>query len=212
MTRPLVIAVLGTGTEVGKTWATVRLAAIMRVRGRRVVARKPTQSFEAGSAEPTDRDLLADATGEAVDLVCPPHRCYPVAMAPPMAADSLGREAIAVADLLAETSWPSAADLVLVETAGGAASPIAHDATSADLAIRLAPDRALLVADAGLGTIHAVTTTLPVLAGLTVSVLLNRFDPSAELHRRNHAWLEQQGVSTMVALDTVADELDQLIS
>ena len=47
--------------------------------------------------------------------VCPPHRCYAVPMAPPMAADALGRPVPTIADLLAELrlARPGAVDVGL---------------------------------------------------------------------------------------------------
>ena len=40
------MVVAGTGTEVGKTWAAVRLITELRSDGRSVAARKPAQSFD----------------------------------------------------------------------------------------------------------------------------------------------------------------------
>ena len=164
MTRPsLLIAVAGTGTEVGKTWLTCRLLEIALEQGLKVAARKPAQSFTAGEA--TDAEQLAKAGRETPTAVCPEHRWYPVAMAPPMAADVLDREQIAVADLLHETVWPKQLDIGFIETAGGLRSPIAHNADNVELIRRAVVDEILLVADAGLGTINAVRLSLDALDG-----------------------------------------------
>lgn len=40
------IVVVGTRTEVGKTWVTARLLRDLRASGRHVAARKPVQSFD----------------------------------------------------------------------------------------------------------------------------------------------------------------------
>jgi dethiobiotin synthetase len=146
-------------------------------------------------------------------VVCPAHRRYEVAMAPPMAAEVLGRPMIRMAELLEElaTSWsvpppsrsPNGGSAGVVELAGGVRSPIAHDGDGVDLIGGLAPDLVVVVADAGLGTINAVRTALdalrtPVIAGsagafdIPVVVHLNRFDPDEDLHRRNLAWLSQR--------------------
>jgi dethiobiotin synthetase len=46
------------------------------------------------------------------------------------------------------------------------------------------------VADAGLGTINAVRLSMEALVERsTPVVVLNRYDPSSDLHRRNLAWL-----------------------
>ena len=83
--RKLVV-VAGTGTEIGKTWVAARLARDLRATGYEVIARKPAQSFDPGDSS-TDAHVLAAATGEEPSMVCPRHRWYPAAMAPPMAAD-----------------------------------------------------------------------------------------------------------------------------
>ena len=186
MARPdQLVLVAGTATEVGKTWVGAHWLASLDVTK---AARKPAQSFEPGDT--TDADLLAAATGEAVDAVTPRHRWYEVPMAPPMAADVLGRPPFSVADLVAEITWPDHAVAVgLVESVGGPRSPLASDGDTVDLARALQPDRIVLVADAGLGTINAVRTCAAVLADWPVTVFLNRFGDKNDLHRRNRDWL-----------------------
>jgi dethiobiotin synthetase len=187
----MLIGVLGTHTEVGKTWVSARLLAQARASGLRVAARKPVQSYEAG-ATATDAEQLATATGEAITDICPSQRCYPLALAPPMAADLLQRPRILLRELLGEITWPAALDLGLVETAGGPRSPIAHDGDSLDLLKQLRPDRIVLIADAGLGTLNAVRLSLAALAPLQALVFLNRFDAAQELHRLNRQWLMER--------------------
>jgi dethiobiotin synthetase len=99
-------------------------------------------------------------------------------------------------------------DLGLVETVGGPRSPIAHDGDGVDLAQLLVPDAAVLVADAGLGTINAVRLSVAVLAPVPVVVLLNRFDPSAPLHESNRRWLAD--VDHLEVVTAVADLLPRL--
>src|ERR1044072_2049126 len=67
------IVVVGTHTEVGKTWVCQKLIHLWKAKGLSVAARKPVQSFDAGSA-PTDAELLAEASAEDVHTVCPSHR------------------------------------------------------------------------------------------------------------------------------------------
>lgn len=222
--RPaVVVLVAGTGTDVGKTWVAVRLLEAWRGQGLAVVARKPAQSFGPGP-EPTDADLLGAATGEDPTTVCPADRWYPVPMAPPMAAQSLGRRGPTIADLGRELNWPAhAVDVALVETAGGVRSPQADDGDVPAMISALCPDHVVLVADAGLGTINAVRLSLDALATTggfgredylppVPVVILNRFDPASELHRRNRAWLrDADGTDvtdvTGTGIASVADRL-----
>jgi dethiobiotin synthetase len=189
------VLVTGTGTEVGKTWVAAAVLRHLAAAGHRVAARKPAQSFgPADRAESTDAAVLGAATGEAPTTVCPPPRWYPVAMAPPMAAAALGRPSFAVADLVAEVRWPAATAVGLVEAAGGVRSPQATDGDAVALGRVLRPDVVVLVADAGLGTINDVRLAVDALTVSTgvpapVVVVLNRFDPGDDLHRRNRDWL-----------------------
>jgi dethiobiotin synthetase len=187
------VAVVGTATDVGKTYVTARLVEELRQHGTRVAARKPAQSFDPDD-DPAQYDgaVLARASGEPPETVCPPHRWYEMAMAPPMAADALGRPGFAVDDLVEELRWPQdPVELAFLETAGGLRSPIADDGDCLALVVAAMPDVVLLVADAGLGTINSVRLTMDVLARLPVAtvVVLNRFDVGSELHQRNLAWL-----------------------
>jgi dethiobiotin synthetase len=128
-----------------------------------------------------------------------------------MAADVLGRDRLILSDLLEELRWPAGVEVGLVETAGGVRSPQAHDADGVSLLAALAPDVVVLVADAGLGTINAVRLSVEALAagglgggGLDgaarVVTVLNRFDESEDLHRRNRRWLVEQGGLTVISL------------
>lgn len=213
MTRPQVlVGVAGTATEVGKTWVSAAVLAELRRRGVSVAARKPLQSFDPLDPHPRDADVLAAATGESPDVVCASSASFPVPMAPPMAADVLGRPRPTTADVLAGVApeqWPTDVAVGVVETVGGVASPMTATDHSAGVLARLKPDVVVLVADAGLGTIDAVRTSVAYLAVTDVIVVLNRFDPAHDLHQRNRAWLAADG---FVLVTTVAGLADQLIA
>ena len=215
LSRPeRIVVVAGTGTEIGKTWVGCRLLTHLIAEGHRVAARKPAQSFDTAD-HTTDADVLALATGEDSLIVCPPHRRYEVPMAPPMAAEVLGRPAFTVTELAWEVaaSWPPnpAIHVGLIELAGGTRSPMASDGDGVDLAAACRPDVIVVIADAGLGTINAVRSTLDTLAapatdgGIEVVVHLNRYDDTIDLHRRNRAWLaEADGLVLTVEIGALA--------
>lgn len=184
--------VTGTGTDIGKTWVTAALARHLQPFG--VALRKPAQSFAPDDPlTGTDAALLAEASGEQATTVCPPHRWYPLPLAPPMAAAALGRPPFTVSDLAAETaaSWPrdDPVRIGLVEGAGGVASPQADDGDMRALLRALEPDLVVLVADAGLGTINLVRLSVAALQGWPLAVHCNRYDDRIDVHRRNRAWL-----------------------
>lgn len=193
MTRPsTVVVVTGTGTEIGKTWVGAAVARGLRERGVAVSARKPVQSFDPTDSHPRDADVLADATGEDPAAVCPPHRAYPIAMAPPIAASALGLPSFTMGELVGEIRWDDGIAVGLIEGAGGPRSPLAADGDTVDLAHAVRADTILLVADAGLGTINAVRLAVPPLLAIApVVTVLNRYDDTDDLHRRNRAWLER---------------------
>jgi dethiobiotin synthetase len=190
------VAVVGTGTDVGKTYVTARLLEMLRKNGISVAARKPAQSFDP-SDDPSDYDaaVLGEASGEPSEAVCPPHRWYEMAMAPPMAADALGLPTFTLDELVEELRWPDApVDVGFVETAGGLRSPIADDGDCLSLVVAVMPEIVVLVADAGLGAINSVRLTMDALVRLPaqLAVVLNRFDAGSELHQRNGSWLRDR--------------------
>jgi dethiobiotin synthetase len=195
----------GTATDVGKTWFGAATLAALRQAGRTVAARKPLQSHDPADGHPTDAEVLAGATGEPADAVCPPERTFGVPMAPPMAADVLGRRCPTTAELLAALARP-AVDLLWVEGVGGPRSPLAADGDGVDLQRALAPDRTVLVADAGLGTVNAVRLSVAALGECLVA--LNRFDADDDLHQRNLDWLRtREGLVVVTSPSALAESL-----
>jgi dethiobiotin synthetase len=196
--RPsLLIGVIGTNTEVGKTWVTAQLLATLKLRGARVAARKPVQSYGPDEID-TDAARLAGASGEEVTDICPAHRWYPLALAPPMAAHALGRGPVWMSEIVREIRWPEKVDIGFLETVGGVRSPLACDGDSLELLRRVAVDRMLLIADAKLGTINNVRLTMAAVGATPTIVYLNRFDADNELHELNRRWLIEQDQLTVI--------------
>lgn len=208
--RPrLVVEITGTGTEVGKTFTGAQLLRRLADEGLSVAARKPAQSY--GPGDVPDSEILAQATGEPAHEVCPARRTYPLAMAPPMAAEALGMLPAAIDDLVAEVnaSWPDRpTDVGVVEGAGGVASPLARDGDSASLAFRLPADLVVLVADPRLGVINLVRLCRPALGPMPVVVHLNRYDQVDPLHLRNRDWLvDREGLTVTTSRQGLLEEV-----
>jgi dethiobiotin synthetase len=207
----MTLVVVGTGTEVGKTWVSCELLKSARQCGMTVSVRKPAQSFEGSGL--TDADLLGAASGEPAQEVCLSHRSYPVPMAPPMAAEVLNLPRVLIGDLIEELRWQPAAQFRLLETAGGLRSPIAHDGDNLELLKLVQPSHVLLIADAGLGTINTVRLCMSQLTHWHTTVVLNRFDASNDLHRRNREWLGvRDGLEVIVDVRELVERwgLDEL--
>jgi len=200
------VVVAGTGTEVGKTWFTARVIEHLRAAGATVGARKPAQSYDPDDPHPTDATVLAAATGEDPATVCGDTLSYPIPLAPPMAAEAMGRPVPTVADLASACAWPSPPPAVaFVELAGGVRSPMAADGDGVALTEALAPDLVLLVADAGLGTINSVRLTVAALGPeRPILVALNRFHDNIPLHQRNLEWMAARDGLDVVTTPTDA--------
>ncbi len=194
-----VVFVVGTDTEIGKTWVARQMLETWKLLGLKVSARKLAQSYAEG-AWPTDADVLAAASGEPAKEVCSPEYWYPVEMAPPMAAIALGTDPPTLTELAFSVGWPAGADIGVVEAAGGVRSPQALDGDCVDLARLLNPEVIVLVANAGLGTINSTRMSHEALNSIRgaddpdipIHVVLNHFDVRSELHRYNLEWLRDK--------------------
>lgn len=165
------LAIVATGTGVGKTTTALAMLRTARALGLRVAGWKP---LETGGTE--DGDALQAASNvrapSAVLLTDPvsPH------LAARRAAVRIDLEAIA-----ANAPSPDV-DLFVMETAGGLFSPLDDDGrTNAELVAALAPAATVLVAPNRLGVLHDVAAVLraaPSLRGELVAVALTGGDPA----------------------------------
>jgi dethiobiotin synthetase len=90
-------------------------------------------------------------------------------------------------------------------------SPLTGDGgDTLDLARALAPDKVLLVADAGLGTLNAVRLCLDALADLDLEVVvfLNRYE-GTEVESLNFGWLTRHAATPVIT--DVAALVDELL-
>jgi dethiobiotin synthetase len=187
-----VVVVVGSGTDVGKTFVTCRLLADLRRAGRRVAPRKPVVS---GFVDDDDSDpaRLIDAAGlpRAVLPRVSPWR-FPAPIAPDAAAAAVG-VTLSLDDIVAAAHDDDHDDggaddeaVTVVETAGGVMSPLTPATTQLDLVRRLvarapAATVAVLVVDGRyLGCIsHGLTAAAvlrTVVAPAQIVVVVNRGD------------------------------------
>ena len=159
--------VTGTDTGVGKTFVGCALATALRTRGLRVAVMKPVETGVTG--EPEDALALRAASGDPAPLddVCPHRLRAPLA---PAVAARLEGVTLDVGRLVTLVERRRrAADVLLVEGAGGLLVPVAGRVTWADIAGRLALPT-LIVAANRLGTVNhcALTARVAAAAGLRV--------------------------------------------
>lgn len=155
-----IVAIVGTGTNVGKT----HVGQALLCQGRdEIVGWKP---IETGAGD-TKELLRAGPT-----LV--PLYAFREPISPHLAAR---REKVVIdrgSIVDSARSYASEAELLLIETAGGLFSPLGTGATNVDLIRGLAPERVLLVAPDRLGVLHDVgaTVTAARSLGIVIDVLV----------------------------------------
>lgn len=162
------VFIAGGHTDVGKTFVACALARAARAAGLSVDALKPIASgFDPGDWAESDPGRLLDALGRprtTEDL----HRITPWRFAAPLAppsAAALEGQALPlppVVDLCQSRLAQTAADLFIVEGAGGLMSPLADGATGLDLMLALDLP-VVLVGGSYLGAISHTLTALEVL-------------------------------------------------
>ena len=174
------IAVTGTDTDVGKTYATAALAQAFLLSGRSVAVVKPVQTgVETG--DPTDADEINRLVGV---VVAEEWQRLALPLAPETIAHETGAELTPVADLV-ERLRSIKADVVIVEGAGGVLVRLDRSGgTIADLA-ELWESEVVVVTRDTLGTLNHTGLTVEHLRGRGLEpVLVVGNDTGNERNRR----------------------------
>jgi dethiobiotin synthetase len=185
--RAVIWLVSGTDTGVGKTIVTAGIAAAAMTRGIRVGVLKPAESGiapDSGMESDVEVVLRLAAPAVARTLVS-----YPDPLAPLAAAEEAGAVPLAIGDVIeAVRLTEDAADLVLVEGAGGLLVPMGEGGwTVAELAVALRCPVAV-VCRADLGTLNHTALTLEALdhRGVPALIVVGAWPAEPELvHWRN---------------------------
>jgi dethiobiotin synthetase len=189
------VIVLGTGTDVGKTYVTACLARGL-AEHRSVLALKPIESGVDPHA-PGDAGTIAAAAGHA-----PLHSRwrFEAPVSPHLAARMAGTsiDLAHVAQWVADQERFEAPEVTIVELAGGALSPLAADATNVELALSLGSAVWLLVAPDSLGVLHDLTATLRCLPRPPDAVLLSRARPADASTGTNALELQRLGIAEVL--------------
>lgn len=214
-----ILAVTGTGTEIGKTVLSAAIILGLRARGLQVDAVKPAATDVVPGDAGEDATLLARAT----DL--DPARCVLATFREPrspLAAARLETRALDVVGITATLRERArGCDVLVVEGVGGLLVPLAEDGRGGFVTVRdLLRDldaEVVIAADAGLGTVnHSVLTVESARhAGLRVRglALVDSRGTDPEFVLENATQIEQQAdvplLGILAHLDDPAD-LDQI--
>jgi dethiobiotin synthetase len=189
------VVILGTGTDVGKSHLTAALARGLSAHAS-VLALKP---IETGVPEAAVGDAGTIASAANHPAILSPWR-YARPVSPHLAAREEGR-AIDVSEVGAwvrleeQRARPA---FVLIESAGGALSPLATGRTNVDLALAMGPALWLLVAPDSLGVLHDVTATLRALPRSPDAVVLCGARPADSSSGTNARELGGLGITNVL--------------
>lgn len=194
--------VIGTDTNVGKTYIASALLRHFAAKGIKVAGMKPVASgCEPGTHGIWQGQLMNDdvvALHEAGNVTAPldlinPYRFAP-AIAPHIAAEKVGVKIDLEVITRAYQSLAAMAEMVIVEGAGGFFVPLNDEQTLADLAVKLNLP-IILVVGMRLGCINHALLTIEAIKvrGLELAGwVANRIDPDMSMFEENLASLQQR--------------------
>jgi 8-amino-7-oxononanoate synthase len=199
--------VLGTGTEVGKTFVAEALVRLLAGRGRAVAGLKPIETgLDSGSLLSSDASRLAAASFHVKQPS--PHPLYGFSdpVTPALAARRAGISILLphlqkwLQQVAAERPVDGPCCAVL-ETAGGVFSPLGPALSNFDLALSVGPARWILVAPDRLGVLHEVIASLGAMASLGRSpdwIVLSAPSAADASTGQNLSELQAWGVATPI--------------
>jgi dethiobiotin synthetase len=190
------VVILGTGTGVGKTFVTAAFAAACPTGS--VLALKPIETGVA-QGEPGDAGTIAQA---ACHVPLLSRWRFERGVSPHLAARDQGAsiEVAEVAAWVAEQERRAAPAFTLVESAGGAFTPLGPGATNVDLALSLAPALWVLVAPDALGVLHDLGATLRALPRPPDAVVLSSARPADASSGSNAAELKRLDICAVLQI------------
>lgn len=202
---PYCLAVVGTGTGVGKTVVTAGLTRWLRSDGVDARALKPAQT---GHPPDDDAGFVAAACGEAEpEEAATCLRYLEPPLAPRVAAEVTG-ESLEYDSLVNDCrSALSDCEVGLVEGIGGLRVPLAGDAEVIDLVTELA-DEAVVVARSGLGTLNhsALSVTALERRGVPVrAIVCNEYTAGTTAEETNPTELERMTGVPVVTVPPLED-------
>lgn len=209
--------IIGTGTDVGKTYVSGVLLRQLLQSGRRAAYYKPVMSGNPldkdGQILPLDPLRVKAISGTKQEISTMAGYVYQASLSPHLAARFEGPIPNLDTITAGVLRLDHQADLVLIEGCGGIICPIIFESNrlmQSDIIKHLSA-KTILVADAGLGTINATVLTTAFLKNQGINVrgiILNRYQAESALHQDNRVMIETlSGVPVIATLSEGAVDL-----
>lgn len=212
------IFVIGTGTDVGKTYASGLLTRRLRQNGTNAGYYKAALSGAArtnGRLVPGDAAFVCEMAGLKIEPEKLVSYVYETAVSPAFAAELEGNlpnleRIVHDCEVVGERF-----DYLIVEGSGGIYCPIRRGDVTLELTdiIRRLKFDTILIADAGLGTLNGIVLTLEYAHARNVAVrgiILNRFDRGDFLHCDNRQTLEEGNFPPILAVIPTGGDLEDV--
>lgn len=207
------IFITGTGTDLGKTYVAGELVAALQGEGYDTAYYKPVLSGSDNIFE-SDAGMVRKRAGLEQEPLSMVTTMFHDAVSPHLAAARV-QQGVDLDIIKADFGTVNMLhDVTVVEGCGGIVCPLTLFADGRRImqedVIRALGLDAVIVADAGLGTINATVLTIEYMRahGLGIAgVILNRFDETDEMHQDNLAMIEKLGGVDVVATVAVGGTL-----
>ncbi|MFZ2658635.1 MAG: dethiobiotin synthase [Victivallales bacterium] len=206
--------ITGTGTGVGKTIATAGIAGLFIARGKKVSIMKPCQTGIQDS-EPdiaTAHGLFPGIFKLPADISCPYAFSLPASPALAASHEKRTMEIKKICNAYDTAISTEGLDLLLVEGAGGLMVPITDKHMMIDIPAML-DIPAILVADAGLGTVNHTLLSIEAMKNRKIKIagviISNMPSPSGIIEKDNIKAIEKySGVPVLAIIDRISPELN----
>ena len=213
--------ITATGTDIGKTYISALLVKKMREYGLNCGYFKPVLSGakidEQGNFVPEDCKFVIEKSG----LDCEPMQClsycFEAAVSPHLASTRQGVKIELDKIITDYKNYSKNFDYVLLEGAGGITCPLSVEDDKVVLLNDLVAQMklsVLLVADAGLGTINSVLTSIDYIKSKNIEVvgiILNNYDENNFMHIDNKKMVERlTGLSVVATISKDCEDIEIL--
>lgn len=212
--------IVGTGTDVGKTYVTGLLCKKLEELGVRHAYYKAAMSGnpldENGNPIPMDAKKVRDMSGMKQPLadMCP--YVYEIAVSPHLASKAENKPIDPGVVMQGYCKLQKKYDYITAEGSGGILCPICFDEPSGEIwledIIKMFNMPALLIADAGLGTINSVVLTVSYMRSIGISIkgiIFNHYHKGDMMEEDNIKMVEHKtGIRVIACVEDDASDIE----